>query len=101
MSRILSESNINYVEQFIEINKCSDNLTGISEYYREQTIKDWETINDKNTQCTTYLQFADNSYGMISYGFYKTKKEEIYIISAYCNKLTNYYNVDDNWYMLQ
>ena len=80
MSRFLSEENINLVEEFISSQEPSGSMPNISETDREQTINDWKTINLPETLCTSYLQFASNANGMISYGFYKTMKNEIYII---------------------
>ena len=100
MSRFLSEENINLVEEFISAQEPSDSMPNISETDREQTINDWKTINLPETLCTSYLQFASNANGMISYGFYKTMKNEIYIIEAYCSVIRKYYNIDNNWIML-
>ena len=100
MSRFLSEENINLVEEFISAQEPSDSMPNISETDREQTINDWKTINLPETLCTSYLQFASNANGMISYGFYKTIKNEIYIIEAYCSVIRKYYNIDNNWIML-
>ena len=100
MSRFLSEENINLVEEFISAQEPSDSMPNISETDREQTINDWKTINLPETLCTSYLQFASNANGMISYGFYKTMKNDIYIIEAYCSVIRKYYNIDNNWIML-
>ena len=97
MSRFLSEENINLVEEFISSQEPSGSMPNISETDREQTINDWKTINLPETLCTSYLQFASNANGMISYGFYKTMKNEIYIIEAYCSIIRKYYNIDNNW----
>ena len=100
MSRFLSEENINLVEEFISSQEPSGSMPNISETDREQTINDWKMINLPETLCTSYLQFASNANGMISYGFYKTMKNEIYIIEAYCSVIRKYYNIDNNWIML-
>lgn len=100
MSRFLSENNIIILEQFIQENKVNEILPAISEYYREQAIEDWKTINDPNTPPTTYLQFADSAYGMVSYGFYKTKSGSIYMITAYCNEISAHFSVSPSWNIL-
>jgi len=100
MSRFLSESNINILEEFINLNKPNEMLPAISECYREQAIQDWKIINDDNTPNTTYLQFASAAYGMVSYGFYKTKSGCIYMITAYCNEITAYYIISPSWNIL-
>lgn len=100
MSRYLTEENIILVEEFIGSHEPCVSMPNISETDREQTINDWKIINLPETLCTTYLQFASNANGMISYGFYKTKKNEIYIIEAYCSVIRKYYNIDKDWIML-
>jgi hypothetical protein len=102
MSRFLSQSNIELLENFIATNEpySSDLLPAISEYYRDDAIKDWKTINDPNTPITSYLQFASAALGMTSYGFYKTKDGRIFLVSAWCNDLNSYYHVNSNWHIL-
>jgi len=102
MSRYLSQSNIELLENFITTNEpySSDLLPAISECYRDDAIKDWKTINEPNTPVSSYLQFASAGAGMTSYGFYKTKDGRIFLVSAWCNNLNSYYNVNSNWYIL-
>jgi hypothetical protein len=102
MSRFLSQSNIELLENFIASNEpnSSDFLPAISEHYREDAIKDWETINDPETPVTSYLQFASASLGMTSYGFYKTRDGRIFLINAFCSQITAYYYVTTNWSIL-
>lgn len=100
MSRFLSETNINILEHYIQVNQPSEILPAISECYREQAIEDWKTINDPETLPTTYLQFADSAYGMTSYGFYKTKEGLIFLVTAFCGELSAYYKVQPNWNIL-
>lgn len=102
MSRFLSEENIQLLENFIATNQplSSNFLPCISEKFREDAIRDWKSINDPETLPTTYLQFADSANGMTSYGFYKTRDGQIFLITAFCCKLTSYYNLDNNWHIL-
>jgi len=100
MSRFLSETNINILEDFIQHNNPHEILPAISECYREQAIQDWKTINNPETLPTTYLQFADSAYGMTSYGFYKTREGLIFLVTAFCGELSAYYKVQSNWNIL-
>ena len=102
MSQFLSKSNVELLENFIASNQAcsSDFLPAISEYYREDAIKDWETINDPETPVTSYLQFAYAALGMTSYGFYKTRDGRIFLINAFCSQISAYYTVTSNWNIL-
>ena len=103
MSRQISESNIELLEQFIENNTARDDrdsLPAISERDRDDAVSDWKTINDPNTPVTTYLQFASNCQGMSSYGFYKSRNGSIFMVSAFCDKITSYHIVPADWYIL-
>jgi hypothetical protein len=103
MSRQLSETNIEVLEQFIANNTerdDRDSLPAISERDRDDAVSDWKTINDPNTPVTTYLQFASNSHGMSSYAFYKSRNGSIFLVCAFCNNLTSYHIVPPDWYIL-
>ena len=102
MSRHLSNNHIELIEQFIASNSPSDNdsLPAISERDKDDVISDWKTINDPNTPETTYLQFASNAQGMSSFGFYKSRNGSIFMVSAFCNKITCYHTVPADWYIL-
>jgi hypothetical protein len=102
MSRFLSQSNIELLENFIATNEpySSDLLPAISEYYRDDAIKDWKTINDPNTPVTSYLQFASAALGMTSYAFYKTQDGRVFLVTSWCSDLTCYYRVNPNWHIL-
>ncbi len=102
MSRFLSQSNIELLENFIATNQpySSDLLPAISECYRNDAINDWKTINEPETPVTTYLQFASAALGMTSYGFYKTKDQRIFLVSAWCNELNSYYEITPTWHLL-
>ncbi len=46
----------------------------------------------------SYIVFGSNAGGMTSYGFYKSTSNKIYIIEAFCNELTTYYDsYDELW----
>jgi hypothetical protein len=100
MSRQLSEENIEIVEEFIRNNKPANYVLQISEWDREQAVSDWITINDSETPTSTYLQFGSDGGGMTSYGYYKAKNNDIYIINAFLNTISCYYKVDSSWYVL-
>jgi hypothetical protein len=102
MSRFLSESNIELIENFIVSKQPTNSelLPAISECYREDAVKDWKSINDPETPNTSYFQFASDAFGMSSYGFYKSKCGQVFLINAFCNKLVSYYNVPDDWYII-
>jgi hypothetical protein len=102
MSLLLSESNIEVLENFIlsQSPENSDYLPSISECYRDDAIKYWKTINDPNTPVTSYFQFASSSYGFTSYAFYKTRDGRIFLITSYCSELSCYFNVTNNWHIL-
>jgi hypothetical protein len=102
MSRFLSQSNIELLENFIATNEpySSDLLPAISECYRNDAINDWNTINDPNTPVTSYLQFASAALGMTSYAFYKTQDGRVFLVTSWCSDLTCYYHVNSNWHIL-
>lgn len=100
MSRFLSDTTINILEQYIQENQPSEILPAISECHREQAITDWNTINAQETLPTTYLHFANSAYGMTSYGFYKTRDGRIFLVNAFCGEITAYYKVLPNWNIL-
>ena len=101
MSTELSKKNIELTEIWISNHKPSNILPAMSETDRECAIESWKIINDTNTPVTNYLQFGSNACGMNSYGFYKSINGNIYIISAYCNSITAYHNVDSTWSFLK
>ena len=89
----LSEENIYLTENFIINNECRKIQPSLSLNDMEYA----QTIYDKikKMPITSYIQFGCTAYGMSSYGFYKAKNNEIYIIKAYMNTITTYYNIDD------
>ena len=95
-----TESTINTIEEFIESHNSNNLMPSISESHRETTIINWKIINDSKTPNTTYLNFASSSSWMISYGFYKSRKGEIFIIDTFCGELQKYHKVDSTWVML-
>ena len=101
MSRYLSEKNITLVEEFIKNNKPSLDIPSLSEVDRACSILEWENISKPACPKTSYFQFASNAFGYTSFGFYKSKHNKIYIVEAYLNKITAYYEVDSNWHFLK
>lgn len=101
MSRKLSSTLIESVEKFIKNNICIQDYPAISLHNSDQILEYWINISKEDTPLETYIQFSENAFGMVSYGFYKARNNKIYILNAYCNKLQCYYNVDNKWEMLQ
>jgi hypothetical protein len=101
MSIELSKRNIELTESLISNHKPSEIIPAMSESDREFAIEYWKIINNNNTPVTSYIQFGSNACGMNSYGFYKSINGNIYIISAYCNSISTYYNVDSTWSFLK
>ena len=96
----LSEQNITMVENFIASNKPTNSIRP-SESDRYSAIEQWKKISDPNTPNTFYSQFGSNAFGMTSYGFYKSKTGELYVITAFINNVTSYFKVDNTWDFLQ
>lgn len=96
----LSEQNIEQVENFIASHKPNNSICP-SNSDKYSAIEEWKKISDPNTPNTFYSQFGSNSFGMTSYGFYKSRSGELYVITAFINEVTSYFKVDDSWYFLQ
>lgn len=101
MSRILSQTNIEAVELFIQENKPEKFLPSNSECDRSEAIYGWNTISRPDTPVTSYYQYSSDGCGMTSYGFYKSRAGNIYIITAFMNKIRYYCDVDSNWGFLR
>lgn len=91
----LSENYIIMVEEALLTNKlvpddCS-RQPSISYQYYDDAEECWEWINKDDTPLTSYKIFASNSYGFTTYGFYKSKSGNIYIIEAYVNNISHIY----------
>ena len=92
MSNTLSESKINYLEEFIEKTverksgdilsniKIGDIICGLDTYKK---MKNGE-IQDK------YIIFGENGWGYTVYSFYKAKNDKIYLIDVNMQTPTNY-----------
>ena len=88
--KTLSEENIKITEDFIVNNACKPDYPNLcfSDLYNAQ-----EAYNEIiKLDPTSYVYFGSNAFGMTSYGFYKTLKNDIYIIQAYCNVIECYYD---------
>ncbi len=90
----LDEDAINSVEKFVTIWHPIEEPS-ISDYYKANVNVSWNYINNNSIE-NTYVPFAENSYGMIEYGFYKSKKGIIYGIMSYCGSITNYFLISEN-----
>jgi hypothetical protein len=89
----LSESNINLAETYILNNKPKDGYPVLSLCDAEFAK---EIYNDFIKEpVTSYSLFGSNAYGMTSYGFYKTKDERVFILEAFVNNLTGYYEINN------
>jgi hypothetical protein len=87
---VLSERNIELAEKFILENSVKIIGASLSICDIENGKICFEQI--KNMPPTSYTLFGSNAYGMTSYGFYKAKNEQIYIIEAFCNNINAYYD---------
>jgi hypothetical protein len=90
MSVRLSESNIELAERFILENEVKTVNAALSIVDIENGKICYEEI--KKMEPTSYMLFGSNAYGMTSYGFYKARNEQIYIIEAFCNNIIGYYD---------
>jgi hypothetical protein len=86
----LSDSNIELVEKFIYTNPITDFSPAISIIDTENGKKAYQQILKESP--TAYIHFGSNSCGMTSYGFYKTKANQIYVIQAYIGDIRYYYS---------
>lgn len=86
----LSEKNIELAEKFILENSAKTIGAALSICdieYGKMCIKDI-----KNMPPTSYVLFGSNAFGYSSYGFYKAKNEQIYVIEAFCNDIVAHYD---------
>jgi hypothetical protein len=99
----LSQKLIDIIEEAILSNKLmskdTDNIPAISYCDYENAESGYNMIKYKENNY--YIQFASNSAGMCSYGFYKANNGEIYIIQAWINKITKIYIPSKKWNCLQ
>lgn len=96
---MLSEENIKLVENFINNNNCDNLYPNLSFNDVENAKLCYQEI--KNLPITSYILFGSNAFGMTSYGFYKTKDDKIYIIEAYINKISKYYNPNNCYFLVE
>jgi hypothetical protein len=89
MSSKLSDSNIELVENFISCNQLKTYTPGISVL----DVSNGQTCYQEilASPPTSYMQFGSNAFGMTSYGLYKTRSNQIYVIEAFCNNISCYY----------
>ncbi len=90
MSTGLSDSNIELAENFISCNPVKTHGLGLSISDMEYGIECYKKI--LSLLPTTYILFGSNAYGMTSYGLYKSRSNQIYVIEAFCNNIVGYYN---------
>lgn len=85
------------IQHFIQHNQPNspEFLPYIAEFYKEQIKEDWININDTNTPNNTYFEFAEGNYGMLTYGFYKTKNT-YFLIKFFCNQVVEYYYINNS-----
>ncbi len=95
MFSTLSEQSINLAEKAIQSDKLiledSNIQPSISYQYYNTAEEAWKLITGENVPINSYILFASNSYGYISYGFYKSNNNNIYIIEAYLNNISKVY----------
>jgi len=75
---------------FINNNICDLYSPSLCNYDVENAIYTFNEINFLPP--TTYILFNSVINGMVHYGFYKARNEEIYIIEEYGNLIINYYS---------
>ncbi len=90
MTTGLSESNIELAENFISCNQLKTNIPALSICDVEFGIECYQQILSSSP--TSYIQFGSNAYGMSSYGLYKTRSNQVYVIEAFCNNIIGYFN---------
>ena len=96
----LSEENIEYLEEFIKLHNPLPETPCPSDSDMAKAKRMWDKISNCETPITSYYQFGSNSFGMISYGFYKSRSNKIYMIVAYINEVQSCHPVDSNWWFL-
>lgn len=93
----LSEYNIDLAEKAILSTKLVNDISPcISCRDYELAHKSWKLINKTDTPCTSYILFASNAFGFTSFGFYKAKNGNVYIIEAYINEIQKIYIPNEN-----
>ena len=97
----LSEQNIDMLETYIIEHKPSENIPSPSCKDQASAIECWQKITAEDVPTTTYYQFASNGFGAISYGFYKTRSGDIFIVVAYVDTIMSYHKVPPDWYFIQ
>lgn len=95
----LSDKNIELVEKFIVENSCKKGYPNLSINDTAYAVICYQDI--LNALPTDYILFGSNAFGMTSYGFYKTKDDKIYIIEAYINKISKYYNPNNCYFLVE
>lgn len=97
MSNNLSNENIELAEEFIKTNKCNTLSPCLSISDVANAIIEYSNII--NLPPTSYIYIGSNSYGMTSYGFYKTRNNNIYIIEAFINNINTYYDPKNCYFL--
>lgn len=90
MATKLSSSNIELAEKFIVENTIKSTPSALSNNdieYGKECFGEIQTLEP-----TSYMLFGSNAYGYTSYGFYKAKNNNIYVIEAFCNDIVSYYD---------
>lgn len=102
---VLNTKLIELIEQEILSGKlitdCNDDNLSISYKYYERAESKWKLITQEDAPIHSYHLFAENAYGMTSYGFYKAKNGKIYIIVAYIDNITQIYIPSKKCHFLQ
>ncbi len=98
--RQLSDSAIEEVEQALKSDKLKSvhdkcYLSVSLQYYNLAELS-YKEIIDEKTPVTSYCQFASNGYGFQSYGFYKAKDGNVYIIDSFTQDINAIYIPNKN-----
>lgn len=97
---LLSKNNIDRAENAINSDKLQpiENNYKLSisyQYYDDAEIGYKEMIKE-STPVTSYFRFAGNGYGYQSYGFYKAKNGNVYILDTSMEHINGVFIPDKN-----
>ena len=95
----LSERNIERAEEAIKqkLNPIDKNyILSISNQYYDNAKICYKRMIKLTTPVTSYVRFAANGYGYQSYGFYKAKNGNVYIIDTFMEDINGVYIPNKN-----
>jgi hypothetical protein len=88
---ILPQQSIDIAEQHIltKLSTIDNNYFSISNRFIERANKLFTEMSLSSTQNGSYCIFAEDSFGYITYGFYKSLNGKIYIIISSLNQISS------------